>query len=57
MNNYGILYEQNTDLGKRIAELETCCDTECEFEGQMFEEGDTWSPDKCIVCICRVRCV
>ena len=47
---------QNANLTARVASLESCdCNPECSFKGQYFDEGDTWSKDKCTVCICKVR--
>ncbi|KAL4233911.1 hypothetical protein ACF0H5_008583 [Mactra antiquata] len=46
------LKQQNTNLSERVTELEGCCDNGCQFQGQIYDEGHTWSPDKCTVCIC-----
>lgn len=46
---------QNTDLSSRVSYLDTCeCTPRCSFNGKIFNEGQTWSPDMCTVCQCQV---
>ncbi|XP_052810768.1 uncharacterized protein LOC128238671 [Mya arenaria] len=55
------LKAQNVELTAQVGDLqEQCgsedpCNGECEWGGRVYDQGETWSPDTCTVCVCKNR--